>query len=304
MSKKLLAALLTGSLLLMLTAAVWPQPTQAANLSGGAYTYVIDGEEVTFPYDPIVQKAGALLPLDLFTHLGAKVSGALEQKVTLRYGPVTAELTLGRNLAQVNGQAEQMATAPMRLNGRLFLPAEILTGFGLSLAQEGNYVIINHYVDEMPALTKLSEGDWLALTADRTIDATLRADSGIYLDGTFAILNEGMILDQHLKLDYGTRVRLLGLLQTNTLMLVDLANPSLKSGAIQTNGLYLVDGERNQYEVSQVLDIGQGLITGKVAPAANRMGLLVLPRLGGGGGPLKLYYEGNGAVLGQFPISR
>lgn len=298
-----LIALLTGAILLAAAVLVWPTQSQAATLSGGTYTYVIDGEEVTFPYDPIVKKEGVLLPLEIFTHLGVSVNGALERTVTLSHGPVSAQVTLGRVAATVGGQTEQLSVAPVRLNGRLFLPAEILEGFGLSFGQEGNYVTINKYVESMPALTNLPAAEWRVLRQSRGFTASVRADSGIYLEAEFSLLNPAMLADANLGVDYGTRSRLLGLMETNSLLLVDLSNRSLKSGALQSAGLYLIDQYRTQYEVTAVVDIGEGMLSDKLAPAADRMGVLLLPKLVDGAGPIKLYYENNGVILGQF-VSR
>lgn len=300
MNKKLIATVLAGAVLLFAAALAWPTRSQAATLSAGSATYVIDGEEVLFPFDPITRKEGVLLPLELFTHLGVTVSDALEQRVTLTYGPVTAQVTVGRLPALVGGERVQLSVTPMRLNGRLFLPAELLEAFGLAFAQEGNFVTINRHVQAMPPLTALPAAEFRALKQERTVHAAVKADSGIYLEAEFTLLTQAMLLDLNLKIDYGTRARLLGLLESQSLMLVSLSNRSLKSGSLQMEGIYLVDQHRTQYEVATALDIGDGLVTGKLAPAADRMGVLVVPKLADGAGPVKLYYEGNGVILGQF----
>ncbi|MFZ5814611.1 MAG: copper amine oxidase N-terminal domain-containing protein [Bacillota bacterium] len=304
MRKGVLTALLAGAVLLLAAALSWPAPTQAATLSGGSYTYVIDGEEVAFTYDPIVKKEGVLLPLELFTHLGASVEGALERTVSLKFGPVPAQVTLGRRAATLDGEAVQLSVAPVRLSGRLFLPADLLEGFGLSFEQEGNYVTISRYVSAMPALTRLTEGAWRSLLTGRAVSGSVKADSGIYLEARFTLLNQAMLTDQNLAVAYGTRARLLGLLETHSLLLVELSNRSLKSGALATAGIYLVDQHRNQYEVAEVVDLGDGMVSARLAPGADRMGVLLLPRLAEGAGPVKLYYEPNGAFLGQFVSGR
>lgn len=296
MSKKLVA-LMMGALLLVTVAVAIPADTQAANLSGGSYTYVINGEEVAFPYDPIVQKDGALLPLEVFTHLGVAVTGALERTPTLSYGPVSAQLTLGRQVATVGGKVQELGVAPVRLNGRLFAPAQLLDAFGISFSQEGNFVTISRY--PMPGLTRRESTEWRALKQVRGFATSVKADS-TFLEAEFHLLNQEMLSDQNLAIDFGTRTRLLGLLETNTLVLVSLSNTSFKSGALQPTGIYLVDQRRNQYEVSSVIDIGQGLLSTKLAPDASRMGVLLLPRLAEGGGAVKLYYEASGVVLGTF----
>jgi len=292
---------LLGIVLVLLAALAWPLQSQAeaATLSGGSYTYVIDGEEVLFAYDPIVKKDGVLLPLEVFTSLGVEVSGALEQEVTLKYGPVSAKVTVGRTVVVIGSQSEAVGVAPVRLNGRLFLPAELLEAFGISFSQEGTYVSIARYVPEMPVLVKSSADEWRAKRASRSISTPVRADSGISLDATFTLLNREILADENLELAYGTRARLMALLETNSLLLVELSNQGFRSGALQTAGIYLVDSGRNQYEVLEVLDLGDGLVSGKLAPAADRVGVLLLPRIEARG-MVKLYYEASSAVLGGF----
>ncbi|MFZ5824557.1 MAG: stalk domain-containing protein [Bacillota bacterium] len=305
MSKNIsrLAALLVGALLLVAAAVVLPADTQAATLSGGAYTYVINGEEVAFAYDPIIRKDGVLLPLDLFTHLGVQVTGPLGRSPGLTYGPVSAQLTLGRTVAVIDGVPTQTGVAPVRLNGRLFVPAALLEHFGLSFAQEGNYVTINQLLAEPPALTSHPVGDWKIIHRSRGFVTSVKSDA-TFIEAGFYLLDEAMLTDGNLAMSYGARTRLLGLLETNTLVLVNLSNTSFKSGALQPGGLFLIDANRNQYDVLSVIDIGQGLVSSKLAPGADRMGVLMLPRLAGGAGAVKLYYDANGLVLGQFESGR
>ncbi len=290
---------LLGLILTLLAAVAWPLRSEAATLSGGSYTYVVDGEEMLFAYDPIVKSGSVLLPLEVFTSLGITVDGALEKEVTLKSGPVTVGLTVGRPVAQVGLESQPLAIAPVRLNGRLFLPAELLEDFGINFSQEGNYVSINRYATQMPELVYGTPGEWQAKTADRSFSTSVRADSGFVLSATFTLLTEEILADRNLDMAYGTRARLMGLLETNSLVLVELSNNAMRSGALVTNGIYLVDADRNQYDVLEVLDIGDGLLSGKLAPAADRMGVLRLSKIQSSG-PVKLYYENNGMIIGSF----
>jgi hypothetical protein len=52
--------------------------------------------------------------------------------------------------------------------------------------------------------------------------------------------------------------------------------------------------------VQEVIDLGQGLLSGKLAPGADRVGVLVFPKLKPNPGIVKLYYDGNPGDLGSW----
>jgi hypothetical protein len=89
-------------------------------------------------------------------------------------------------------------------------------------------------------------------------------------------------------------------LQTNTLVWVKTSNTGNKTGGLVTGTTFLIDNNRNQYEVTSVLDIGDGLLNGKIAPGADRAGVLVFPKLDPKASQVSLYYENNQATLGFF----
>lgn len=277
-----------------------PGISLSANLTGGSYTYVIHGEEVIFPFDPIVRKEGLLLPIDVFQQFGIKVDGALTQEITLSKDAVEVRLTLGQTPITVSGRPDTVATPGMRVSGRLFLPADLLRQFGIEFGQDGTYVVMRAYADSLGAPDVMSDGDYARAKGLRTASGIIKTDSGVYMNGEFTLLSAELINAANMGLAYGTRARLLNLLQNNTLVLVKLSNTSYKAGAVAANGLYLVDSERNQYDTPTVVDIGGGPVTGKVAPGADRVGVLVYPQLADDAGAVTLYYDANGATLGTF----
>lgn len=293
-------ALIAASALLLTLVVSLPGSAGAANLTGGNYTYVINGEEETFAFDPVNRKDGLLLPAEVFQRFGVSVEGALTRTITLKKADVVATLTLGSTTFELQGQPEAVASAPLRLNGRLFLPADLLKHFGVEYSLDGTFVILRNYVGGDVASRELSDAEFNALKSARTFSASTRTDSSIYLTAEFTLLNEELLAAANLGISYGTRARLQGLLETNTLVMVKLSNTAFKAGALLTSGLYLVDSQRNQYELVSTVDFGKGSITSKIAPGADRTGVLVFPKVAGNAGTLTLYYDSNGATLGSF----
>lgn len=299
MMKRVLALVATAAMLVALIALV-PASSSAANLTGGQTTYVIDGEEVTFAFDPIRLAGGTLLPLEVYQHFGIQVEGALAQNVSLKKADVTVRLALKTGLIQVENETLSSAVAPMRLNGRLFVPADLLRYFGVEFTQDGSYALMRQYVPGMPTVMKIEESEYNSLLIGRRFEASIKADSGIFLYGNFTLLTPEMVSAEQFELAYGTRARLQNLLQTNTLILVDVRNTSAKTGAIAPGTLFLVDNQHNQYDLVSMLDIGRGLLSNKLAPAASRAGVLVFPKVAANLENLILYSDSNGASLGTY----
>lgn len=296
-------AALTAALLLMVALVatmIGGGSASAANLTGGQYTYVMNGEEFTFPVDPIIRKDGVLLPVEVFSQFGIKLEGALTRNATLTKDTVRAKLTVGSTTIDLNGDAETVATAPLRLNGRLFVPADLLKEFAIDFNQDGTMVVMRNYGEGTPSVKQGSATDVAALKSGRNFTASVKADSTIYLNGEFTLLTPDLVADASLNVSYGTRARLQNLLQTNTLLLVKLSNTSFKSGALVSASLYLVDDLRVQYDLSSVMDIGGGMINAKLAPGADRVGVVVYPRIAGTAKLLSVYYDNNNGFLGTF----
>lgn len=300
--RKTMVALSAGALLMTLVATV-PAETSAANLTGGQYTYVISGEEVLFQFDPIVRKDGLLLPIDVFQKFGIEVINPLTRTITLKKSGVKADVTLGSTTMLLNDQAQAVATMPMRLNGRLFFPADILRHFGIEYSQDGNYVAFTNLAENLPDVQTLPDADYQTLKSSKTVSAQIRVDNNLFLNSEFTLLTTELLSAGNLNLTYGNRAKLNSLLQTNTLLLVKLSNTAYRAGTVNGAGLYLVDQKGNQYDFAAAVDIGTGNILGKIMPGGERMGVLSFPKVTAGPQVVTLYYEPHNASLGQFKVS-
>lgn len=296
MTRNWLAAALALALLAGLLGLL-PGDSSAANLTSGTYTYVIGGEEVTYAIDPINRKDGLLLPAEVFSAFDIQVDGLMKREFTLTRDGVAVKASLGSPYIDVNGDAQSLTVGPIRLNGRVFLPADLLKQFAVEYVLDGTYVSFRDLAAGNPALTGTGVTEWSALKTNRSFTITVRADTSIYLNAEFILLTPEMIAATSLEVDYSTRVKLQNLQKTNTLLLVDLSNQQYRSGGLQTAGLYLVDHQRRQYEVTQVLDIGEGMLNAKLAPGADRMGVLIYPKVKPSG-TITIYYDGQNSSLG------
>jgi len=298
--RRLLAIIGTGALLLSLIA-IMPGDGSAANLTGGTYTYVINGDEATFPVDPVVRKDGVLLPVEVFQKFNITVEGALTRNVTLKRGTVTTRLTLGSTTIDVNGRPETVASAPLRLNGRLFVPGDLMKQYGIDFSQDTNMVVLKDNADGAPPVKTLEGTDFAALKSGRIVSSTaVKADSNIYFNAEFTLLSADIVMAANWDITYATRIKLLNLLQTNSLVLAKVSNTSFKAGALVTSGLYLVDSNRKQYDLASVQDVGEGMVNLKVAPGADRAGVLVFPKLTAAPGVVSIFYDTAAGVIGSF----
>lgn len=298
MVKRILVSACAGALLLALAAGA-PGQVSAANLSGGTYTYVVNGEESNFIFDPIQMRDGWLLPLELFQRFGVTTQ-ANSKDLTLRKAEVEARLTLGSTTVSLNGRPELAQAAPLRLNGRVFLPADLLKYFGVEFSLTDHLVVLEDYGETMPPITPLTEGEYLGLRTGRTITQVIKADSETSLQAEFLLLSPELASAANLSLEYGARARVQRLAQTHSLVWVRLRNGSFKAGALVAKGLYLVDQQRKQYPLVGMLDVGDGLVDGLLVPNAERVGILFFPQVATEAGALSLYYEPNAATLGTF----
>ncbi|HLO04206.1 MAG TPA: stalk domain-containing protein [Symbiobacteriaceae bacterium] len=299
LGKKSLVLLSTGALLAAIAVAV-PSSSSAANLSSGSTAYVVNGQEETFTFDPIQRKNGTLVPLELFQRFGVEIAGATGNLIKLTEGSTQINLTLGRTATVVNGLPGSVTVEPVRLSGRLFLPAELLREFGVEFSQESGYVFLREFVSGQPTVKVTDQAEFDRLKNSRTFNPSVKLDSGQYAQAQFTLLNKDLLQMDKLPVSLGARARLQGLIETNTLVLANLQNYAAKSGAFQTTGLYMIDNNRNQYDVQEVIDLGEGLLSSKLAPGADRMGVLVFPLIKPNPGNIKLYLDANAGDLGSW----
>lgn len=287
----------TGMLLLLLV--VSAAPVTAATLSGGSYTYVVNGQEVNFAFDPVALKDGLLLPLEVFEHFGitAEASG---RSLVLKRHSTTARLTLGSLAYDLSGAAAMLPAVPLQLNGRHFVPADLLRPFGVEFSHEGSLLIMDDLAVGMPEVVSYQPEEMRLLRQGRIFSAVVRADNGSYMQGEFTWLSPELTGASQLELDTWDRARLQRLLKTNTLILVKLSNTSSKAGQFNAAGAYLLGSSRTQYDLVRTLDLGSVSITSKLVPGAERHGVLVFPKVDEGTRQLSLYYDPNGSTLGTF----
>lgn len=296
-----LRKLFAVGMLLAILGGLMAGSSSAANLTGGNTTYVVNGEEVMFPFDPIKLGNGLLLPVEVFQRFGVTVEGAATgRNVGLKKAGLQASVTLGSTTAQVNSRPFAVTVAPVRLNGRLFLPADLLREYGVEFQQDGNYLVFKDYTQGLADVAEMSESSFNLMTVGRSFTGSPRSDATVYLQADFLMLNEELLGASPFTVSYGTRARLANLLETNTLIYVTLSNQASRAGGLVTSGFFLVDDKRNQYDLVSVFDTGTGLLSAKLAPGATRTGVLVFPKVQANAGMLHLYYDSNGSTLGTF----
>lgn len=285
----------------LLLALSWPliPVGRAATLTGGTYTYIISGEEVAFTFDPIRLQDQLLLPSELFGHFGIQLAESGRQ-IRLDRASVVVELEPGQPVALVGGRVEPLGAGAVRLNGRLFLPAELLRFFGIAFAQDGTFLLMREYAPSPVAPVKLPAEEYTKLRAGRSITTSLRADNQVQLQAEFTLLSPGLIQAANLELSAEVRARLLDLAKSRSLLLVQLSNRSIKAGSLVVSDLFLLDDQRNQYAPIEVVDLGPGRIDERLVPTVDRLGLILYPKLSGDATRAFLYYDPNAGNLGTF----
>lgn len=274
--------------------------SMAANLTGGTYTYVVKGKEVSFLFDPVKIKEELLLPSEVFEHFGIKVEGDPSGEIGLRREGVTVLIALGSAIADVNGREEPIRVGPLRLNDRFFLPAGLLWFFGIEFTHDGFFLLMREYADPRLSVQQLSQEEYAALLSGRHLVTTVRSDTNTILNAEFVLLNAELLRAANLGLNYETRAQLYDRLASNTLMFVTISNPFIKAGSLMTTDLFLVDDQRHQYEAVDMIDIGQGRLDGRLAPMADRTGVLLFPKLAPEAARASLYYDPNAGIVGSF----
>jgi len=291
--------ILAAALLLVVTLSA---AALAAPLSGGNTIYVIDGEDRSFTFDPIVMREGILLPEEVLLYLGLKVTVAEDSKgLTVERGAVRAELRLGQTQATVNGATLNLPPGPLRLIGKLFLPATLLEEFGFDIASEGSMLQIR---DLAAGITLANPpAAYADLWEQRTLRASVPTDDARpYLDLEVTYLTPELVSSERFAASFRQRVECLSLLKTNTLLLVRAANRSSRSATLSPASLMLVDETTGQqYDVEQTL-AHNGLIHEKMAAGAVKSSVLVYPKLPEGLESVLLFSDTKGAAVGRLSL--
>lgn len=279
--------------------------TAAAPLLGGNTVYILNGEEVTFPFDPIQRKDGTLLPADVWQRLGVQVVQE-GRTLTLKRDPVTATMALGVPVAQVNGQAVAAAPAPVLLSGRLFLPASLLAEFGFEVEADGTYLQIRDLTQGLLPGRTLDANEWKALKDRLSFAANIRSDDGrSYVTAEFTYLTPDLVASPNFTpaLSFRKRVELLNLLQTHTLVMVRVLNNTGRAVTLSPASLMLVDNATGvQYDYTGTEVDVQGLISSKIASGAQKVTVLAYPKVPEGAKRLTVFADTNSGVAGTFNL--
>lgn len=285
---------------LLLALAVIAVPVSAGILTSGSYTYMFKGREQNLPVDILTVQGATLVPTELLS-LVQVVPEAEADSVTLKRGPVTVQMRLGSETAVIGDTVKLLQSGPLLVGGRLFIPAEVLPELGLTLGVDGKFVLLGDYLPEGgPVPDPAGNPLYDDILKNRTAHATVR-DGTSYGSYTITLLNAELLKDPRLSLNWGTRVKLLSMLQTRTLLLVQLRNtsPLGTTIALDPNKLLLVDDVGRQYDYLKTEVAVDGLVTTAVAPGATRVSVLAY---GKADGALKLYYAGMPDPLGRLPV--
>ena len=282
---------------LAVTAALLVGPSQAAPLTGGNTTYVINGEEVTFQFDPLSRKDGLLLPMDVFQKFGIAVEGGTSRNPVLRKGDRKITLSLGAANATVGDETALIAPAPLRLNGRLFASADLLSQFGIEYSQDGAYFTLR---DLAEGVELSPSADYVSAHRQNTVGVSLKADIAIYMVGELTLLTPELVASPEFSSNFALRLQMLHLLQTNTLIQIKMRNDDTRAAVVAPAGFFLVDDLRNQYDFTgTVVDI-KGRWETKLAPQGEKVAVFVFPKVSRDASTLSVYYEPNQAVVARF----
>ena len=103
--------------------------TQNCFASGDHITIVLNGESVTTDVDPFISAGRTMVPARaVFEKMGAYVSwDGMQNRVTVTGTGIVINLTIGNSVATVNGEAKQLDSAPVIVDGRTFVPLRFIS---------------------------------------------------------------------------------------------------------------------------------------------------------------------------------
>ncbi|MCM3784958.1 stalk domain-containing protein [Neobacillus mesonae] len=162
MKKKLLALLMTCSLVLPLAAI----PTASAAAAPVVY---LDGEKLTFSTNPIIKNGSTLVPMRLiFEKQGAKVSWNNTTKtVTATKGSTTIKYTIGQKQATVNNSAFTLNAPGEILKGSTMVPLRFVSeslGNSVGWFNKSKTVTISSASMQKAKVTRVVDGDTIEVT--------------------------------------------------------------------------------------------------------------------------------------------
>lgn len=276
--------------------------TAAAPLTGGNTIYVINGEEATFTFDPISRKDGLLLPQDVYATLGLSVAQS-DKTVTVVKNSLQARIALGATTGTMGAEIITATPAPIKLSGRIFLPARLLEEFGYEVVSDSNYLQIRDLTQGIVLASGLDKAAYDGLRTRRTVGSFVKTDdqkSNVGVEVTF--LTAEMVASVHFPATFRQRVQYLNLLQTNSLLLVRVANQTGRSATVKPESIMLVDiAGGKQYDVVQTLDY-DGLIGNRIANGASKASILVYTKVGADIASLSVFADTNPGSIGTLTI--
>jgi hypothetical protein len=279
---------------LLLVAAV-SIPVSAGVLTAGKYTYILKGRELQVPVDILSIQGGYLIPESLMTALGV-VSELNGDVIHVQRGPVDVQLTMGVPIAFVEGRKKPLKVGPMEASDRLFLPADILPYLGLALVVDGRFVLLEDYGpgDGVPGSTDPEA--YNALWTSHTIMGRVQTASDTSVKTSITLLTDTLLRSEQLSMPWGTRLRLLSMVQHRTLLLVAVSNDGFRSVSIDPTKLLLTDNSGRQYDYQGTEVEVDGAVTTAIAPGAKRTSVLVYDAVTG---PVFVYDDTGHQILGR-----
>jgi len=288
--------LLLVTLAVLLALAV---PANAGILTAGNYTYLLYGQEVPLPVDILTLQGDTLVPTDLLAAVNLKPTQD-GKAITLQRGPVSVQLQLGSPTAQVDGKVKLLGTGPLLASGRLFIPADVLPALGVQVTVDGKFVLITDYMPAAAVPSPQGDATYDQDYADQSVSATFRSGSAIGQLGV-TMLSPALLSDARLPLDWGTRVKLLSMADTQTLLLVSVRNTSALATTLTVDPakLLIVDNFGTQHDYLKTEVPVSGTVTSAVAPGATRSSVLAFSQVTGS---FTVYYTDNSEALGRVKV--
>ncbi|WP_312652132.1 copper amine oxidase N-terminal domain-containing protein [Aminipila sp.] len=138
---------------------------------------VSDTKEFKFDTPPVIKGSRTLIPVRAITEgLGAKVAyDQATKKVTITKDGTTIELTLGSNVAVVNGKQVTLDTSANTMNNRTYVPMRfIMETFNLKVSYENDGTI---QVEDAAATTTTVPAIQTTTSAVQTTSAAVKTTS-------------------------------------------------------------------------------------------------------------------------------